>query len=97
MKITLVRAMTRSAVFELLNDSCYRAPAPYTVQLNGEAVLDGDTNVFSLFSLQPGTEYTLTVSDGSLAYYFSEPVVENDAKGVGPLLLAYTEILAAKA
>lgn len=34
--------------------------------------------------------------DGSLAYYFSEPVVENDAKGVGPLLLAYTEILAAQ-
>ena len=34
--------------------------------------------------------------DGSLEYYFSEPVVENDAKGVGPLLLAYTEILAAK-
>lgn len=33
--------------------------------------------------------------DGSLEYYFSEPVVENDAKGVGPLLLAYTEILAA--
>lgn len=35
--------------------------------------------------------------DGSLEYYFSEPVVENDAKGVGPLLLAYTEIIAAKA
>lgn len=34
--------------------------------------------------------------DGSLEYYFSEPVVENDAKGVGPLLLAYTEVLAAK-
>jgi unsaturated rhamnogalacturonyl hydrolase len=32
--------------------------------------------------------------DGSLNYYFSEPVVENDAKGVGPLLLAYTELLA---
>ena len=32
--------------------------------------------------------------DGSLEYYFSEPVVENDAKGVGPLLLAYTEMLA---
>ncbi|MDD3430202.1 MAG: glycoside hydrolase family 88 protein [Oscillospiraceae bacterium] len=31
--------------------------------------------------------------DGSLAYYFSEPVVENEAKGVAPLLLAYTEIL----
>ena len=31
--------------------------------------------------------------DGSLEYYFSEPVVENEAKGVGPLVLAFTEIL----
>lgn len=30
--------------------------------------------------------------DGSFAYYMSEPIVENDAKGVGPLLLAYTEL-----
>ena len=30
--------------------------------------------------------------DGSFAYYRSEPVVEDDAKGVGPLLLAYTEM-----
>ena len=30
--------------------------------------------------------------DGSCAYYMSEPVVEDDAKGVGPLLLAYTEM-----
>lgn len=37
-----------------------------------------------------------TRRDGSLEYYFSEPVVENDAKGVGPLLLAYTEILASQ-
>lgn len=31
--------------------------------------------------------------DGSFAYYMSEPIVENDAKGVGPLIMAYTEIL----
>lgn len=31
--------------------------------------------------------------DGSVTYYLSEPVVQNDAKGVGPLLLAYTEML----
>lgn len=31
--------------------------------------------------------------DGSVEYYLSEPVVDNDAKGVGPLLLAYTEML----
>jgi unsaturated rhamnogalacturonyl hydrolase len=31
--------------------------------------------------------------DGSYEYYISEPVVENEAKGVAPLLLAYTELL----
>ena len=30
--------------------------------------------------------------DGTVAYYLSEPVVENDAKGVAPFLLCYTEI-----
>ena len=30
--------------------------------------------------------------DGSYEYYVSEPVVENDAKGVAPFVLAYTEI-----
>ncbi|WP_330395116.1 glycoside hydrolase family 88 protein [Oribacterium sp. C9] len=31
--------------------------------------------------------------DGSVEYYLAEPVVDNDAKGVGPLFLAYTEML----
>ena len=31
--------------------------------------------------------------DGSYAYYISEPVVKNDAKGVAPFLLCYTEIM----
>ena len=30
--------------------------------------------------------------DGSYEYYISEPVVENDAKGVGPLIMAFTEM-----
>ena len=34
-----------------------------------------------------------THRDGSLEYYLSEPVVENEAKGVAPFLLAYTEML----
>ena len=33
-----------------------------------------------------------TRRDGTFEYYMSEPIVENDAKGVGPLLLAYTEL-----
>ena len=30
--------------------------------------------------------------DGTYEYYISEPIVENDAKGVGPLIMAYTEV-----
>ena len=30
---------------------------------------------------------------GTFDYYMSEPVVKDDAKGVGPFLLAYTEML----
>jgi len=33
--------------------------------------------------------------DGSFAYYISEPVVSNDAKGVAPFVLCYTEMLRA--
>jgi len=64
MKITLVRSMARSAVFELVNSGCYRAPAPYTVSLDGATVCEGDTNVFSLYSLEPGCSYTLAVTLG---------------------------------
>lgn len=62
MKITLVRSMARSAVFELVNSGCYRAPAPYTVSLDVATVCEGDTNVFSLYSLEPGRSYTLAVT-----------------------------------
>ncbi len=31
--------------------------------------------------------------DGSYEYYISEPVVKNDAKGVAPLVMCYTEII----
>ena len=31
--------------------------------------------------------------DGSVEYYLSEPIVENDAKGVGPFIMAFTELI----
>ncbi len=34
--------------------------------------------------------------DGTFEYYISEPVVENDAKGLAPFLLCYTELLQSK-
>ena len=34
--------------------------------------------------------------DGSVEYYLSEPIVENDAKGVGPFIMAFTELIKLK-
>lgn len=34
--------------------------------------------------------------DGTYEYYISEPVVENDAKGLAPFLMTYTELLLSK-
>lgn len=33
--------------------------------------------------------------DGSVAYYLSEPIVDDDSKGVGPFMMAYAEYLRA--
>lgn len=33
------------------------------------------------------------VRDGSYEYYISEPIVDNDAKGIAPLVFAYAELL----
>ena len=58
-----------------------------TVSEDGELVLGGICLVAGL-----GPENN-TRRDGSYEYYISEPVVENDAKGVAPFVLCYTEIL----
>lgn len=57
------------------------------VNENGELNLGGICLVAGL-----GPENN-TRRDGSYEYYISEPVVENDAKGVAPFVLCYTEIL----
>lgn len=62
MNLSLIRSMTRSAVFELENGLCFRPAHPFVVTLNGKTVYEAcNTNVFSLFSLMPGTEYTVGV------------------------------------
>ena len=48
MNLSLIRSMTRSAVFELENDLCYRPAHPFIVTLNGRTVYEAcNTNVFS--------------------------------------------------
>ncbi len=54
---------------------------------------DGDLNLGGICLVAGlGPEKNLR-RDGSYEYYISEPVVENDAKGVGPLIMAYTEVI----
>jgi unsaturated rhamnogalacturonyl hydrolase len=59
----------------------------YLSEKDGELQLDGICLVAGL-----GPENKPN-RDGTYEYYMSEPVVQNDAKGVGPLILAYIEIL----
>ena len=54
---------------------------------------DGDLNVGGICLVAGlGPENNLR-RDGTYEYYISEPVVENDAKGTGPLIMAYTEMI----
>ena len=59
--IKIIWAGSTSACFELENENPYLAPSPYTVLLDGEERLRGETNVFSLYGLSPDTAYTLTL------------------------------------
>ena len=53
-----------SACFELENTVPYYAESEYDVSVNGAPALLGvRTNVFSLFDLKPGTEYTVAVGE----------------------------------
>jgi unsaturated rhamnogalacturonyl hydrolase len=62
----------------------------YITLKNGELNLGG---ICLVAGLGPKDNFR---RDGSYEYYISEPIVENDAKGVGPLIMAYTEILKIK-
>jgi len=63
MKINNIYKSSCSAVFEIENDLCYFNDANYRVLVNGEdAGKEYNTNVFSLFGLQPDTEYSVKTS-----------------------------------
>lgn len=54
-----------SACFEMVNKNPYYCPQSYTVSVNGVQVgEERNTNVFSLFNLEPSTRYTVKTSLG---------------------------------
>ena len=60
--VNVLYAGTVSACFELENTLPYYCDSEYTVKLDGKEMYKGKTNVFSLFSLTPGKEYTVEVT-----------------------------------
>lgn len=60
--LTPIEVFSRTATFEITGgDSIYYSTALYEVFLNGQPQKSGDTNVFTLFSLQPAMLYQLAV------------------------------------
>ena len=69
MKFHLLYVSSVSACFELENTSPYYADDAFEVNVNGAPALQGvRTNVFSLFELQPGTEYTVAIGQDELTF-----------------------------
>jgi len=60
-----------SIAFEWQGELPYYTDAEYTVYLDGVEAYHGRTNVFSIFGLKPGTEYTLTSDSLESPFVFS--------------------------
>lgn len=76
-----------SACFEWNNDLPYYADKEYTVFLNGKETLTSDTNVFSLFGLDPDTEYKLTCStaEGTVTFRTTKDTCVINVKSFGAI------------
>lgn len=66
-----------SVSFELDSKSCYYAPEPYEVYLNGERVRTEERNLVSLYGLKPDTEYRIKLK-GSCSSWEEEAVFRTE-------------------
>ena len=62
MVYSVVAVTSHSVTIELLNNDIYKPSEPVAVYLDGERVMTADTNVFSLYHLQPDTQYRVSIS-----------------------------------
>ncbi len=73
MKFHILYVSSVSACFELDNSAPYYAEEKFDVSVNGAPALLGvRTNVFSLFDLQPGTEYSVSVGEEVISFTTKE-------------------------
>ncbi len=79
----LIFVSSVSACFELENSNPYYSPKAYKVLLNGEPAGEFNTNVFSLFNLQPATKYCVSVGDSNVEFETEDETGVVDVKALG--------------
>ncbi len=88
MNFSLFKVFSRAATVELDSGTRYEAPEGIEVFLNGERIPPPKTNVFTLFSLTPATEYRLSAKgpDGkttSASFFTEEESAFINVKDIG--------------
>lgn len=64
----LINITSRSASFELLNETAYYAPNRFLIYLNGKFIREEEKNIFTIFDLNPNTNYTLNIGDKKIDF-----------------------------
>lgn len=64
----IIALTSRSVTLELENSKAFYATEEYTIYLNGQGIKSCLLNVFSLFSLEPETTYTVSVSGQEISF-----------------------------
>lgn len=74
-----------SACFELVNNNPYYSPKKFRIVLNGVKGAECETNVFSVFNLEPNTEYTVgtTLDDYEITFVTDKETGFLDIKEMG--------------
>lgn len=85
MKFTVLYVSCSSATFELSNHSIYEAPEAFDVKINGKTALEKQNrNVFSLFGLEPDTDYRIAVGEDEVLIHTLPVSVTLHLKDVTP-------------
>ncbi len=78
--------------YKIIGETILRALVKHKLVIkNGEFTLKDICLVAGLGGMPGKGNYK--IRDGSYEYYISEPVVNDDAKGIGPFVYAYSEWL----
>jgi polygalacturonase len=63
--IQIISVTSRTVSFEIINDECYYLKNNVEVYVNNEKAALIDKNVYTLYNLQPNTEYSIKIIDTS--------------------------------